>query len=85
LASIDSITLPQFISVGGGRNIWGTTEEPWGGDFRSESEKMPDMTYAYECYASCISSNSLINARNTYTINGNNLTIYLSFEEIIIL
>jgi hypothetical protein len=82
LASIDSITLPQFISVGGGVNIWGTEPEYWGGDFRNLSEKTPGTTYAYRCYASCISDNSLINARNTYTLNGNNLTIYLSFEEI---
>ena len=84
LASIDSITLPQFISVGGGCNIWGTTETPWGGDFRNLSEKTPGTTYAYGCYASCITNDSLINARNTYTLNGNNLTIYLSFEEIVL-
>jgi hypothetical protein len=83
LVSIDSITLPNYISVGQGVNIWGTAEEHWGGDFRNDSEKTPGTAYAYECYATC-PSGSYINARNTYSFDGNNLTIYLSFEDIFV-
>lgn len=88
LSTIDSITLPNSVTIGGAVNRYLDRHFNWGGDYHNYETKEPDTPYVYECYESTCTYIKEIHARTDYSFeidgNGDNiLNIKFIFEDLI--